>query len=96
MVNTKEELEIKANKDILEDVKKLLDKYTPHYIGTDALLDLSRCGDKLIVREMLNKIPDTEKTECVYCGTIIIKNKNRQICYECNYEINPILTGGIA
>lgn len=75
MVNTKEELEIKANKDILEDVKKLLDKYTPHYIGTDALLDLSRCGDKLIVREMLNKIPDTEKTECVYCGSIILKIK---------------------
>ena len=46
---TKEELEQEANREILNDIKKVLDKHAIKYMRTSAFMVINECADKLPV-----------------------------------------------
>ena len=60
---TKEELEQEANREILNDIKKVLNKHAIKYMRTSAFMVVNECADKLVnidqytmLREYKNKV----------------------------------------
>lgn len=86
MLGEKEELEKKANKEILKDARKMLDEYSSDFLGTDAILELSQFIDRLMIKEILNEIPEDEKSECLLCGSVILGSKYKTVCDGCIYD----------
>lgn len=50
------ELEIEANQRILDDMKKLLDKYALKYMNTNAFMALNKCVDELVYVEQCSRL----------------------------------------
>lgn len=86
MLVEKEELEKKANKEILKGARKMIDEYTSDFLGTDAILELSQFIDRLMIKEILNEIPEDEKSECLLCGSAILGSKYKTVCDGCIYD----------
>lgn len=49
-------LEIEANQRILDDMKKLLDKYALKYMNTSAFMALNKCVDELVYVEQCSRL----------------------------------------
>lgn len=51
-------LEIEANQRILDDMKKLLDKYALKYMNTSAFMTINKCVDELVYVEQRNRLKE--------------------------------------
>lgn len=49
-------LEIEANQRILDDMKKLLDKYALKYMNTSAFMTINKCVDELVYVEQCSRL----------------------------------------
>lgn len=49
-------LEIEANQRILDDMKKLLDKYALKYMNTSAFMKINKCVDELVYVEQCSRL----------------------------------------
>lgn len=50
------ELEIEANQRILDDMKKLLNKYALRYMNTSAFMTINKCVDELVYVEQYSRL----------------------------------------
>ena len=53
---TEEELEQEANREILNDIKKVLDKHAIKYMRTSAFMAVNECADKLVYIEQYSRL----------------------------------------
>ena len=53
---TEEELEQEANREILNDIKKVLDKHAIKYMRTSAFMAVNECVDKLVYIEQYSRL----------------------------------------
>ena len=51
-----EGLELEANQRILDDMKKLLDKYALKYMNTSAFMTINKCVDELVYVEQCSRL----------------------------------------